>query len=166
MLSHAKKCDYHTSVEGNPDVIRALQAAIASEGQLNAQYRLDWRVLGFMGIDKIADKFDGYGDDAHTWLKLVTDRCLLLGGDASYEGARYEQHADLVGALNAAHDLEMGILEPYEKAIQVCMEALDDATRNLFEHLIKWHQKHVAWIEKQLRLIDGLTVETYTAEKL
>jgi len=60
----------------------------------------------------------------------------------------------------------MAILTPYEASVKIATTALDDTTRNLFEHLLKWHQKHVAWLEIQLRLIANLGEKEYIAEKL
>lgn len=154
-------------MNGNPDVIRALQAALALEAQLNLKYRLDWRVLKFNGLRKLTGRFDQFGDDAHCWLEKVTDRILFLGGDPSYAVAgALTRSPNLTEMIQADLALEMAIVEPYERAVQIAMAALDDTTRNLFEHLLKWHEKHVGKLEQMLRLIDGLTEEEFIAEQL
>ena len=50
----------------------------------------------------------------------------------------------------------MGIVQPYEQSVQIAMKVLDDTTRNLFEHLLKWHEQHVAWLEGQQRLMASM----------
>ena len=156
-------------MSGNPEVIKSLEAA-AAEAHLNLQYRLDWRLLKFMGVKKTARNARKFGDDAHTWLKLATDRILFLGGTAGYAIPRVVESPTFTAILENDLALELAILVPYEAAIQIAMKALDDATRNLFEHLIKWHQDHVAWLERQLALIKGFAEDTgearYIAEKL
>lgn len=154
-------------MNGNPDVLRALQAALALEAQLNLKYRLDWRVLKFNGLKKLVGTFDKFGDDAHCWMKAVTDRILFLGGDPSYAVAgAMTQSPNLTGMVQADLALELAIVEPYERAVQIAMQALDDTSRNLFEHLLKWHEKHVGRLEQILRLIDGLGEEEFIAEQL
>ena len=155
---------------GSPDVITALQFAIASEAHLNLQYRLDWRTAKNTGVLKVACKLHEFDGDAHTYLSKVTDRCEFLDGDPSYSIGEIIKPSTLTDMFKNELGLEMALLSPYEKAIQTCVRALDDGTRNLFEHLIKWHQKHVKWLEIQLSLIEGLAAGTgeseYISEKL
>lgn len=157
-------------MQGSPDVIRTLQAAAAAEAHLNLQYRLDWRAVAFTGGKKVAKVLKGFGHDAHLWLRKATDRILFLDGDPTYEIPVIRQGAGLTETLRNELALEMAIIKPYEEAVQVAMTALDDATRNLFEHLLKWHQRHVAWLEQQLALIEGFEQDSgemrYLAEKL
>lgn len=153
-------------MKGNLDVIKALQAAAAQEAHLNLQSRLDARSLKFMGVKKLACKVKKIGDNSHCYLKKVTDRILFLGGDPSYEIAEVAEQKSVTDLLKNTLALEMAIVEPYEQNIQTAMKALDDTTRNLFEHLLKWHEAEVGWIEQQLRLIDGLGEAEYMAEKL
>jgi bacterioferritin (cytochrome b1) len=155
---------------GKPEVLRALESAVASEAHLNAQYRVDWRAAKFMGLRKVKGWLHKFGGHAHQWLKKVTDRTLLLGGSIAYEMEAIAEPDTLTALLQNELDLEMAIVGPYEAAIGVCAKALDDTSRNLFEHLLKWHQKHIGWLEQQLTLIDGLAKDTgesrYISEKI
>lgn len=152
---------------GNPDVVRALQAAAALEAQLNLQYRLDWRVLKFNGLRGLTGLFHGFGDDAHDWLTRVTDRIMFLGGDPSYAMTEaITRSPNITEMLRRELALEMAIVQPYEQAVQIATQALDDTTRNLFEHLLKWHERHVGRLEQMLRLIDALTEEGFLAEQI
>ena len=119
-----------------------------------------------MGLKKLTCKMKKYGDGAHTFLKMLTARTLFLGGDPGYDAGSVVEQTDVTALLKNALDLEMAIVQPYERNIQITMKALDDTTRNLFEHLLKWHQKHIGWLEQQLRLIEGLGETEYMAEKL
>jgi bacterioferritin len=156
-------------MQGSPEVLAALQFAISAEAHLNAQYRLDWRSVKFMGAKKIAKKLHKFGDDAHDWVKKATDRLLFLEGTPDYTMTRVseaEGETPLTATFTVELGLEMAIVGPYEEAIQTAMKALDDTTRNLFEHLIKFHQLHIAWLETQLRLIGTMGEPDYVAEKL
>lgn len=153
-------------MKGNLDVIKALQTAAAQEAHLNLQYRLNARSLKFMGLKKLTCKMKKFGDGAHCFLKQLTDRTLFLEGDPGYDVAPVVEQTSVTDLLKNALALEMAIVQPYERNVQTAMKALDDTTRNLFEHLLKYHQHHVGWLEQQLRLIDGLGEAEYMAEKL
>jgi len=152
---------------GNPAVIQTLQAALVAEAHLNIQYRHDWRIVKFMGVKKVAHKLHGMGSDAHCWMKKVADRVLFLGGDSSYTVGAITDQPNLTAIFSNELALEMAIVQPYELAVHAAVKALDDTSRNLFEHLLKWHEHHVGWLEQQLRLIQMLGSEAeYIAEKL
>lgn len=153
-------------MKGSPQVIETLQSAAAAEAHLNLQYRLDTRLLKFMGIRQVAKHADEYGNDTHDFLKYVTKRILFLEGDPSYQIPKVVEQSTLTALLKAELALELAIVKPYEDAVQVAMKALDDSTRNLFEHLLKWHEKHVDWLERQVRLIEGMGEATYISAKL
>lgn len=153
-------------MKGSPEVVTALQAAISSEAHLHLQCRLDHRSLKFMGVKKVAKKVDSFGDDTHDFLKYVTKRVLFLNGDPSYEIGKVTEQSTVTALLKNELALEMAIIAPYEDAVQTAMKALDDTTRNLFEHLVKWHQGHVEWLEQQLRLIQAMGETDYIAEQL
>lgn len=151
---------------GNAEVLATLQAAIAAEARLNLQYRLDWRSVKFSGAKKLAKDLKAFGHDAHQWLRAVTDRLLFLEGAPSYSVPGVQEQISLTATLQNELDMELAIVKPYEAAVQTAMKALDDTTRNLFEHLLKWHEKHVGFLEQQLRLIAVMGENEYLAEKL
>jgi bacterioferritin len=153
-------------MKGNPDVISSLASALSMERHLNLQYRQDCLCLKFMGAKKLAKKIDGFADDAHSYYSALTKRILFLEGDPSTAIAPTVELDSLTAVLQNELRLEMSSLGPYEKAIQTAMMAFDDATRNLFEHLIKWKQKHVGWLECQLDLIKKLGENDYLSEKI
>ena len=160
-------------MNGNPGVITVLQAALPMEAFLNLQYRHDWREIKAMGIGKLSGQIRYFGSDAHRWMKHITDRILFFGADVEYEIPAIKQSPSVTAMFESELALEMTIITPYEENIQVCMKALDDTTRNLFEHLLKWHQTgkkkqvgHVLWLEQQLRLIKSFGESEYLAEKM
>jgi bacterioferritin len=151
---------------GNPKVVSDLQSALASEAHLNLQYRMYQRLLKFMGAKKLAPKMHKFGDDTHDWLKAVTDQVLFLGGKPAYTILPVAPADTLTDILANALTAEMATVQPYEQAIETARLAFDDATRNLYEHLRKWHNGHIGWLMTQLNLIKGIGEEEYLAEKL
>lgn len=149
---------------GSPEVIAVLQAALMGEAQLNLQYRMDWRSLKFFGIKKIAKKFHGLGTDAHEWMKHFTDRILFLEGNPAYQIPQIAEETTVSEIFTNALAMEMALIPPQEEAVQVCMKALDDTTRNLFEHALKAREKRIAWLSQQMALLKNLGEQSYVAE--
>ena len=143
-------------MKGNLEVIQALQAALAREAQLNMQYRHDWRIVKFMRVKAVARKLHKLGGEAHSFMKKVADRILFLGGGTNFAVGQIVDQQNLTAIFAGELALEMGIVQPYEQSVQLAMKALDDTTRNLFEHLLKWHEEHVAWLEGQQRLMASM----------
>lgn len=146
-------------MNGNPAVVKLLQAAIPGEAHLNLQYRMNARLLKFEGISKASKTFSKFAGDQHDFLKAVTDQLLFLSDDpaskatAAYQPAGIAEPKSITELLESSLGFENAICAQYEQGIPVATAARDDETRNLFEHLIKWHHDHVRWLEKKLRNI-------------
>jgi bacterioferritin len=150
--------------QGNPKVIAALQQSLVYEAHLNLQYRNDQRLLKFMGVKPLAGHIKSFGDDAHDWQKAVTKQLLFLGGNVAYEIPPITSPDTVTDVFTDALVLEMATVDPFETAIQTAMAAKDDASRNLWEHLRKWHNKHILWLNRQLVLIKGTGENDYIAQ--
>jgi bacterioferritin len=153
-------------MEGNDKVIAALQAGLAKEAHLNLQCRLNQRTLAYLGLGTLAKKIKAHGDYAHEYMKQVTKRILFLEGNPSYQIAPIVEQASVTELLKNLLALNLAIVAPYEDAVAVATAAKDDTTRNLFEHLLKWHQEDICWLEKQVRLIGTLGEATYISTKV
>lgn len=153
-------------MKGSPEVIATLQAALLAAAQLNLQYRMDWRSLKFLGVKKTAKKVHKLGGDAHDWMKHFTDRLLFLEAKPTYQIPEIAEETTVTDLLQNALTLEMAFIAPQEAAVQVAMKALDDTTRNLFEHSLKAGEKRIAWLSQQVNLIKGMGEQMYISEKL
>lgn len=151
---------------GSPAVVEALCKAQDLEAGLSLQYGLDASCLKDMGVKKLAKRADKYSDDAEDYLDKLTDRILFLEGDPGFVVANIVAQSTVTELLQHELDMEMALVDPYEGYVQIAMAARDDTTRNLFEHLLKWHQKHIDWLEEQLALIDGLGEAAFIAQKI
>ena len=151
---------------GNPDVIKSLQSALAQERHANLQFRSDQFSLKKLGAKKTASKFHDFGDESHKFYKLLTKRLLFLDGDPSGAVAPIAEQESFTATLQNALAIETAAVKEYEQSIQIAMKAYDDGTRNLYEHLVKWKQKIINWLEVQLALIKKIGENDYIAEML
>lgn len=151
---------------GSPEVLKCLVASLAQEFHLNLQCRLDSKTLKNSGVKKLAKKLYCFADEAHTFYCKLINRIEFLGGDPTCTIGQIVRRTGVTEILSASLSAEMAIVTPMEDYAILAFNAKDDGTRNLFEHLIKWHQCQIKWIETQLRLIEALGEDEYIAEKL
>ena len=62
--------------------------------------------------------------------------------------------------------LEMAALTVLRPGIKTCLEASDDASRELLEHILVDEEKHVDWIESQLHQIEEVGYQNYLAQQI
>jgi len=62
--------------------------------------------------------------------------------------------------------LELAALSILRPGIKTCLEASDDASRELLEHILVDEEKHVDWIETQLHQIDEVGYQNYLAQQI
>jgi bacterioferritin len=62
--------------------------------------------------------------------------------------------------------LEQAALTVLKPGIKTCLDATDDATRELLEHLSVDEERHIDWIETQLHQIKEIGYENYLAQQI
>jgi bacterioferritin len=154
-------------MKGAPEVVTLLNEAVGLEATLNEQYRLDSRSIKYLGLKGLKKKYEAFGDDVSNWRRDLLDRVYFLGGTPTYTVNSPTERLTVTDLFTMTHDFEVNICTIFEKDIQVAMRALDDNTRNMFEHFIKWHQdQHISWFEKQLRLIGAIGEAEYISARV
>lgn len=157
-------------MKGNATVLSNFKAAIPLEATFNLQCRMNKRVLDYLGVKKLKGKMNEFGDDGHRFLKRVTKQFFFLSGDgpvdASYQPGAIGTPPSITAMFDSLLAMEISICAEYEQHVEVARLAMDDKSRNLWEHLIKWHRGHQDWLEKQLRVIQGLGEDEYIAENI
>lgn len=153
-------------MKGNKKVIDSLVASAPMEAQLAAQYHLDAQSVHHDGLKDIAHKLAKFGEDAEDYLKEIVCAILCFDGKPAYSAGSVETRESITAVFQKALDAEMAISTAYNDYAVTAMEARDDDTRNKFEHLIKWHDQHACWLEKQLRQIAYLSEKDYVSEHI
>ena len=62
--------------------------------------------------------------------------------------------------------LEQAALTILRPGIKICLDAHDDATRELLEHIIVDEEHHIDWIETQFHIIKEIGYENYLAQQI
>ena len=62
--------------------------------------------------------------------------------------------------------LEQAALTVLKPGIKACLDAHDDATRELLEHIVVDEERHIDWIETQQHQIKEVGYENYLAQQI
>ena len=62
--------------------------------------------------------------------------------------------------------LEIEAVAMYNRAIQIARDEGDNASRELFERLLKDEEAHVDWLEAQMHQIGELGYERYLSQQI
>ena len=62
--------------------------------------------------------------------------------------------------------LEQAALTVLKPGIKACLDAHDDATREMLEHIVVDEERHIDWIETQQHQIKEVGYENYLAQQI
>lgn len=154
-------------MQGNPQVIDALNRALTIELTAINQYFCQSKMCKNWGFNKLAKKHweESMGEMKHAD-KLI-DRILFLDGVP--EIARYDVirvGTDVKEQLENDLKLEMGGVNHYNASIALCTQVKDNGTRELMDEILKESEEHVDWLETQLNLIATVGLQNYLSEHM
>ncbi|SBS78485.1 Bacterioferritin [uncultured Mycobacterium sp.] len=152
-------------MQGDPEVLRLLNEQLTSELTAINQYFLHSKMQDNWGFTELAKHTRDESFDEMRHAEAITDRILLLDGLPNYQrlgSLRVGQTLREQFESDLAIEYEVvGRLKP---AIILCREKLDSTTANLFEEIVADEEHHIDYLETQLKLMDKLGVELYSAQ--
>lgn len=154
-------------MKGKPEVLAALSHALKEELAAINQYMLHSEMCENWGYSKLAKgiKMQSIGEMKHA--EKLIERILFLEGMPRLEVmAKLNIGKDVKQQLANDLALERGAVVDYNKAIEVCRKAGDNATADFLKDILKNEEEHVDYLEQQLELIDQLGYENYLAQQL
>lgn len=158
-------------------VIKNLSETAGMLQDLHNQYQLGKRKMKHTGIDCIGNKLGKFQHSCHKHLNKVIRRAMFLGDeDFTYKVSPSVRSPDEIEAiLQELLTQELDLVEKLQIYLKQAMTADDDNTRNLYEHLIKWHEDEwrgssgkapIDWLEQQISLIKKFGVKEYLLTKI
>lgn len=149
-------------MKGKTEVIDILNEALKHELTAVNQYWLHYRLLDDWGFTRLAKKEREESIEEMHHADRLTARIIFLEGHPNLQylnplmiGQNLKEvlEADLKGE-NSARDL-------YMRARDICRQAEDYVSMELFEDLLKDEEGHIDFIETQLDLLSSIGVQNY-----
>src|SRR4029077_4080033 len=155
------------SMKGNEQVINLLNQVLRKELTGINQYFIHAKMCENWGYEKLRKALwdESIGEMKHA--DQIIQRILFLEGIpniSAYDkilvgtGVKQQLENDL--------SLETAALTVLHPGIRTCVEAADDSTRELLEHIVVDEEKHVDWIEAQLHQIEEVGYQNYLAQQI
>ena len=154
-------------MQGNPQVIEALNDVLSAELTAINQYFVHYKMCENWGYQRLASKKREESIGEMKDADEIIERILYFDGVPNMQRMNpvrvgedpVEQHR-----LDLA--LETEAIERLNKGVALCRDEADNGTRELLESILKGEEDSADWLEAQLHLVDEVGKERYLAEMI
>ena len=154
-------------MKGNPKVIIELNAALKEELTAINQYFLHAEMCENWKYDKLGAFIKKQSIDEMKHAEILIERILFLDATPSLtELMQLNVGQNVKEQLESDLQLELNAVAMYNASIQIARDEGDNASRELFERLLKDEESHVDWLEAQLHLIKEIGYERYLSQQI
>jgi bacterioferritin len=154
-------------MKGNPKVIASLNEALKEELTAINQYFLHAEMCENWHYHKLADFIKKQSIDEMKHAEVLIERILFLDGAPNLtELMKLSVGANVKAQLASDLKLELGAVEMYNRFVKLARDEGDNASRELFERLVKDEEEHVDWLEAQMHLIEEIGYERYLSQQM
>jgi len=154
-------------MQGNPKVIALLNEALKEELTAINQYFLHAEMCENWHYDKLGDYIKKQSIDEMKHAEVLIERILFLDGTPNMtELLHLSIGKNVREQLESDLKLEVAAVGMYNRAVKVCREEGDNASRELFERLLEGEDQHVDWLEAQTHQIGEIGYERYLSQQI
>ncbi|HTS26962.1 MAG TPA: bacterioferritin [Bryobacteraceae bacterium] len=154
-------------MQGNPKVVAALNEALREELTAINQYFLHAEMCENWHYRKLGDYIKKQSIDEMRHAEVLIERILFLDGTPNLtELMKLTIGRNVKEQIESDLKLEIEAVALYNRSIQVARDEGDNASRELFERLLKDEEAHVDWLEAQLHQIGEIGYERYLSQQI
>ena len=154
-------------MKGNPKVIAALNEALKEELSAISQYFLHAEMCENWHYGKLGDYIRKQSIDEMKHAEILIERILFLDGVPKMnETMKLNIGQTVKEQLEADLKLEIEAVAMYNGFVATSRDEGDNASRELFERLLKDEEAHVDWLEAQLHQIKEIGYERYLSQQI
>jgi len=154
-------------MQGNPKVIAELNAALKEELTAINQYFLHAEMCENWKYDKLGRFIKKQSIDEMKHAESLIERILFLEGAPNLTEL-LQLNIGLTVRDQIANDLKLEInaVAMYNESVRIAREAGDNASRELFERLLRDEELHVDWLEAQMHQIEEMGYPQYLSRQI
>ena len=154
-------------MKGNAKVIASLNEALKEELTAINQYFLHAEMCENWHYSKLGGFIKKQSIDEMKHAEELIERLLFLDAIPNMtEPMQLAVGKNVKEQLESDLRLEIQAVTMYNKAVQVSRDEGDNASRELFERLLKDEEEHVDWLEAQLHQIGEIGYERYLSQQI
>lgn len=154
-------------MKGSPKVLEALNEALHEELTAINQYFLHAEMCENWHYHRLADliKKQSIGEMKHA--EAIIERILFLDGTPNMSRAlELTVGKDVKEQTESDLKLELAAVALYNRAVETARREGDNASRELFEHLLKDEEEHVDFLEAQVHQMKEIGYERYLSQQI
>ncbi|MDE3135114.1 MAG: bacterioferritin [Acidobacteriota bacterium] len=154
-------------MKGKPEVLAELSERLKEELAAINQYILHAEMCENWGYLRLAKqtKMQAIGEMKHA--ERIVERILFLEGLPRMDQlAKINIGKDVKRQLENDLALEKGAVADYNKSIEMCRNAGDNATADFLKEILKDEEDHVDMLETELSMIEQMGLENYLARQM
>lgn len=154
-------------MQGKKNVIAALNEALKEELTAINQYFLHAEMCENWHYDKLADHIRKESIDEMKHAEALIERILFLDGTPNMtELMQLSVGQNVKEQLESDLKLEVNAVAMYNRFVATARDEGDNASRELFERLLKDEETHVDWLEAQVHQIKEIGYERYLSQQI
>jgi len=154
-------------MQGNPKVIAALNEALKEELTAISQYFLHAEMCENWHYARLGDFIRKQSIDEMKHAEALIERILFLDGTPNMTELLHLNVGQTVKEqIENDLKLEINAVGMYNRAVATARDAGDNASRELFERLVKDEEEHVDWLEAQVHQIKEIGYERYLIQQI
>ena len=154
-------------MKGNPKVIDALNEALHEELTAINQYFLHAEMCENWHYDRLGNliKKQSIGEMKHA--EELIERILFLDGTPNLtKPMTLTVGTNVKEQIESDLKLEIEAVAMYNRAIETARQESDNASRDLFERLLKDEEEHVDFLEAQVHQMKEIGYERYLSQQI
>lgn len=153
-------------MRGNEQVIARLNEALREELTAINQYFVHAELCHNWGYHRLGNYIRKQSISEMKHAEALLERVIFLDGSPTMEPLGLNIGRDVRAQLQNDLDLEIKAVAMYNASIKAAVEAGDNASRDLFERLLKDEEEHVDFLEAQMHQVNQLGYERYLAQQV
>ena len=154
-------------MKGNPKVVAALNEALKEELMAINQYFLHAEMCENWKFTRLSTFIKKQSIDEMKHAETLIERILFLDATPNLtEPMQLTIGKNVKEQLESDLKLEVGAVALYNEAVRIAREEGDNASRELFERLLKDEEEHVDWLEAQVYQIQEMGYERYLSQQV
>ena len=154
-------------MKGNDKIIAALNEALKEELTAINQYFLHAEMCENWRYQRLAEHIRKESIDEMRHAEALIERLLFLDGTPNMtELMQLSVGASVRQQLESDLKLELNAVAMYNRFVRLAQDEGDNASRELFERLLKDEEGHVDWLEAQAHQIKEMGYERYLSQQI
>ena len=153
-------------MKGDSTVISTLNKLLADELTAISQYMVQAELCDNWGYEKLHKEIKKLSIDEMKHAEKLIERIIFLDGSPTVSKLNaINIGGDVQKMHNNNHSSEIDAVKAYNEAMQVCVHAGDNGSRELLKSILTDEEKHLDWLEAQLGQIKQMGIQIYLAEQ-